>query len=63
MPASNNVSKQDFERLVRRVEVLETAIQNMTLNSLKDVSTSGASNNAVLGFDSDKQEWSPLIEE
>ena len=63
MPSTSNVSKQTFETLVRRVEILEATIRNMTLESLKDVTTAGATDNAVLGFDATTKEWSAMNEE
>uniref|UniRef100_A0A6C0K8I1 Uncharacterized protein n=1 Tax=viral metagenome TaxID=1070528 RepID=A0A6C0K8I1_9ZZZZ len=49
--------------VAKKVADLESRIANITLSSLKDVSTNGATNNAVLGFDASSASWSALNEE
>jgi len=49
--------------VAKKVADLEKRITNMTLASLKDVSTAGATDNAVLGFDASAGGWSALNEE
>ena len=63
MPSTTNVSQKQFDALCLRVAALEKTIATMTLASLKDVSTEGATDNAVLGFDATAQTWTAMNEE
>lgn len=49
--------------VAKKVADLEKRISNISLSSLKDVSTNGATDNAVLGFDAASSSWSALNEE